>query len=41
MFRAEMQWLASGPTLKMEGRLVADWAEQAGTWSQRTYCPRG
>ena len=29
MFRAEMQWLASGPTLKLEGRLVADWAEQA------------
>ena len=29
MFRAEIQWLASGPTLKLEGRLVADWAEQA------------
>ena len=29
MFRAEIQWLASGPTMKLEGRLVADWAEQA------------
>src|SRR5208282_2323301 len=29
MFRAEIQWLASGPTLKLEGKLFADWAEQA------------
>jgi ABC-type transporter Mla MlaB component len=29
MFRAEIQWLASGPTLKLEGKLVADWAVQA------------
>lgn len=29
MFRAEVQWLASGPTLKLQGKLVADWAEQA------------
>ena len=29
MFRAEIQWLASGPTLKLEGKVVADWAEQA------------
>lgn len=29
MFRAEIQWLANGPTLKLEGRLVTDWAEQA------------
>ena len=29
MFRAEIQWLANGPTLKLEGRLVAEWAEQA------------
>ena len=27
MFRAEIKWLASGPTLKLEGKLVADWAE--------------
>jgi len=29
MFRAQIQWLASGPTLKLEGKLVADWAERA------------
>jgi len=29
MFRAEILWLANGPTLKMEGRLVGEWAEQA------------
>ncbi len=27
MFRAEIQGLANGPTLKLEGKLVADWAE--------------
>jgi hypothetical protein len=29
MFRAEIQWLASGPTLKLEGKVVTGWAEQA------------
>ena len=29
MFRAEIRCLGNGPILKMEGRLVADWAEQA------------
>jgi hypothetical protein len=29
MFRAEILWLANGPTRKLEGKLVADWAEQA------------
>jgi anti-anti-sigma regulatory factor len=29
MFRAEIRWLANRPVLKMEGRLVAAWAEQA------------
>lgn len=29
MFRAELLWLANGPTLKMEGRLVGEWAEEA------------
>ncbi len=29
MFCAEMLWLADRPVLKMEGRLVADWAEEA------------
>ena len=30
MFRAEILWLANGPILKMNGKLVGDWAEQAG-----------
>ena len=30
MFRAEILWLANGPILKMDGKLVGDWAEQAG-----------
>ncbi len=29
MFRAKILWLANGPTLKLEGKLAADWAEQA------------
>ena len=29
MFRAEILWLANGPTVKLEGRLVGEWAEQA------------
>jgi hypothetical protein len=29
MFRAEILWLEKGPTLKMEGRLVGNWAGQA------------
>lgn len=29
MFRADILWLANGPTLKLEGRLVGEWAEQA------------
>jgi len=41
MFRAEIQWLASGPTLKMEGRLVADWAEQARSLITKDVVPKG
>ncbi len=41
MFRAEIQWLASGPTLKMEGRLVADWAEQARCLVTKDVLPKG
>jgi hypothetical protein len=37
MFRAEIRWLASGPTLRLEGKLVADWAEQARCLVTRTY----
>jgi hypothetical protein len=41
MFRAEIQWLASGPTLKLEGKLVADWAEQARCLVTRDVLPEG
>jgi len=29
MFRAEIRWLANGLTLKMDGKLAGEWAEQA------------
>ena len=41
MFRAEIQWLASGPTLKLEGKLVADWAEQARSLVTKDVLPKG
>jgi|SRR6185369_11253074 ABC-type transporter Mla MlaB component len=41
MFRAEMQWLTSGPTLKLEGRLVADWAKQASCLVTKDVLPKG
>ena len=41
MFRAEIQWLASGPTLKLEGKLVADWAVQARRLVTREVLPKG
>ena len=41
MFRAEIQWLATGPTLRFEGRLVADWAEQARHLVTRDVLPEG
>ena len=41
MFRAEIQWLASGPTLKMEGKLVGDWAEEAMSLLTKDVVPRG
>ncbi len=40
MFRAEIQWLASGPTLKLEGKLAADWAEQARCLVTRNVLPK-
>ena len=40
MFRAEIQWLASGPTLKLEGKLVADWAEQARCLATKDVLPK-
>lgn len=41
MFRAEIVWLANGPTLKMEGRLVAEWAEQARCLVTADVVPKG
>ena len=41
MFRAEIQWLACGPTLKLEGILVADWAEQARYLVTKDVVPKG
>ena len=41
MMRAEIQWLASGPTLKLEGKLVADWAEQARCLVTKDVLPKG
>ena len=41
MFRAEIQWLANGPTLKLEGKLVADWAEQARCLVTKDVLPKG
>lgn len=41
MFRAEILWLANGPTLKMEGRLVGEWAEQARRLVTTDIVPKG
>jgi hypothetical protein len=41
MFRAEVRWFANGPTLKMEGRLVGDWAEQARRLVTNDVVPKG
>ena len=41
MFRAEILWLANGPTLKMEGRLAGEWAEQARCMVTTDVVPKG
>lgn len=41
MLRAEIRWLANGPTLKVEGRLVGDWAEQASSLVTKDAVPLG
>jgi hypothetical protein len=41
MFRAEMLWLGDGPTLKMEGRLAGEWAEQARYLVTTDAVPKG
>jgi anti-anti-sigma regulatory factor len=41
MFRAEILWFAKGPTLKMEGRLAGEWAEQARRLVTTDVVPKG
>jgi hypothetical protein len=41
MFRAEIQWLAEGPTLKMAGKLVGEWAEEARSLVTTDVVPNG
>ena len=41
MFRAEILWLTNGPTLKMEGRLVGEWAEEARRLVTTAVIPKG
>ena len=41
MFRAEILWLANGPTLKMESRLAGKWAEQARCLVTPDVVPKG
>lgn len=41
MFRAEIQWHANGPTLKMEGNLAREWAEQARSLVTKAVVPEG
>jgi hypothetical protein len=41
MFRAEIHWLANGPTLKLEGRVIGAWAEQARSLVTEDVVPKG
>jgi anti-anti-sigma regulatory factor len=41
MFRAQINHLASGPTLKMEGSLVGDWAHEAKSLVTNAPVPKG
>lgn len=41
MFRAEIQWLEIGPTLKLEGKLGGHWAEQARVLVTTEVLPKG
>lgn len=40
MFRAEIHTLMNAPILKMEGRLVGDWAEEARGLIMKTSVPK-
>ena len=41
MFRAEIRWLANGLTLKMDGKLAGEWAEQARRLITTELVPKG
>ena len=41
MFRADILWLANGPTLKMAGKLVGEWAEEARSLVTTDVVPKG
>ncbi|MGB8012413.1 MAG: hypothetical protein WCF68_12415 [Terriglobales bacterium] len=41
MLRAEFDWLDDGPTLRLEGRFVGEWAEQAKSLVTRGAVPAG
>ena len=41
MFRAQLYELASGPTLKMEGSLVGEWAQEAKSLLANGPVPKG
>jgi len=41
VFRAELLWLTNGPTLKMAGRLVGRWAEEAMCLVTADVVPKG
>jgi hypothetical protein len=41
MFRAELLWLAKGPTLKMEGKLAGEWVNQAVCLVTTDVVPKG
>jgi hypothetical protein len=41
MLRAEIHQLTGGPTLRLEGRLVGDWAEQARSLVTKASVPAG
>ena len=41
MFRAQLHQLANGPTLKMEGSLVGEWAQEAKALVTNGPVPKG
>ena len=41
MSRAQILWLANGPTLKMDGKLVGQWADEARCLITTDVVPRG